>query len=209
MIKPVSAADCEKALAEGKRWLNMAREQMKQNDAATVDFLLEAEGKVKNCEYGDSLRQEIYTALGQVYFPENREKAIMYLEKARETGMKTESPNSFPVALLGKIYAEAYLNDITLFPRAILHYKAALEIKNFSSQALARQTLKEYNRLKEKTGQVKSDLLELARKHESGNEWDRALKVYKALLLMVKYDKKLIAARNRAESELQKQRNRE
>jgi tetratricopeptide (TPR) repeat protein len=197
-IKQARGVDCDNAVPDAKRLYNMAQEQLKVNIKASEDFLLQALGSIGDCEYSDELKQELYTALGQLYYKEGkRNEAIDYLGKAIESGMNIESPNSFPAVLLGKIYAENANQDVTFFPGALLNYKKALDIGNFASSALAKQAEEEYKQLEKQISRMEARIWETARGSEAGGKWDTALKCYDSLALLGRYDK-LAYYKNRA-----------
>lgn len=182
--------DCEQASSEAKRFYSMAQGQLEGNPKAAEDFLLQALGKITDCEYIDDLKQEFYTALGELYYKQKTlNKAIEYLEKAIESGMNIESPNSYPAVLLGDICNENSKKDITFFPKALHSYKKALEINNFASSALGKDTEEKLKLLQKQTSRIETQLWKMARTKEAKGKWKIALDCYNSLALLGRYDK--------------------
>ena len=183
------AFDCEEGMSAARHLFSMAQAQFEANPLAADDFLHSALDKINDCEYSDDLKHEIFSALGQLsYKSGDNIKALEYLEMALEAGMNIESPNSFPAVLLGNICSESYHADATFFPRALINYKKALEINNFASSALARQTQNKYKQLWKETGHMEKRISDMARANEVKMEWEDALKCYDALLLLGQND---------------------
>lgn len=183
------AFDCQEGISDAKRLFSMAQAQLGANPKAAEDFLHSALDKIKDCEYSDDLKHELYTTLGQLYYKSGDNiKAVNNLEMAVDAGMNIESPNSFPAVLLGNICAENFPADATYFPRALQNYKKALEINNFASSALAQQTQNQYKQLLMDTDRMEERILEMARAKEAVTEWEDALKFYDALLLLGQND---------------------